>query len=188
MRIITGSAKGVRLKTPHGMETRPTSDRVKESLFNILGNRVIDAMVLDLFAGTGNLGLEALSRGAANAVFVDHSFNSISLIKDNAALTKLADRVESYKSDVFTALNKICQAGRQFNLIFCDPPYNKGLVGKILQVVDNAEILMFNGILMIEHSKHEQLLSDWQQLEMIRTEKYGGTLISFFIRRNRGGL
>lgn len=188
MRIITGSAKGVRLKTPQGMETRPTSDRVKESLFNILSNRVLDAMVLDLFAGTGNLGLEALSRGAAQAIFVDRSFNSINLIKDNASLTKLADRAECYKSDVFSALSKICQAKQQFDLIFCDPPYNQGFVDKILQVVDNAEILAEDGILMIEHSKHEKVLFSLQKIEMIRTEKYGGTLISFFIRRNRGGL
>ena len=107
MRIITGKAKGCKLKTPKGMDTRPTADRIKESLFNILGTDIIGTHVLDIFAGTGNLGLEALSRGAIDAVFVDQSMDSVSIIKQNAEHTKLAESAEIMKCDVFTAMKKL---------------------------------------------------------------------------------
>ena len=107
MRIISGSAKGIRLKTPKGMNTRPTADRVKESVFGILANRPIDAEVLDLFAGTGNLGLEALSRGAASALFIDKQAQSIKIMMENALLTDLAGLAIICREDVMQALRLI---------------------------------------------------------------------------------
>ncbi|VBB05672.1 n-6 adenine-specific dna methylases signature [Lucifera butyrica] len=184
MRIITGTAKGVILKGPAGNATRPTADRVKESLFSILGSRIIDASVLDLFAGTGNLGLEALSRGAEKAVFIDQSLQSVALIKENARRTKLADRTEIYKNDVFKAIDKLSQTGRSFDLIFCDPPYNQGLITAVLEKVAFYTILNPEAMLIIEHSRHEMINSELPSFQILRTEKYGETLVSFLLYKS----
>ena len=137
MRIITGSARGCRLKTPQGQETtRPTADRVKESVFNILGSMVQDRRVLDLFAGTGNLGLEALSRGAAAAVFADRT--TADLIRENARRTRLEDRVQVLSGDVFAILRRLEAQGERFSLIFCDPPYHKGLWQQALAAIGSS--------------------------------------------------
>lgn len=187
MRIITGSAKGTKLKTPRGMETRPTGDRVKESVFNILGSLLIDAKVLDLFAGTGNLGLEALSRGAASAVFIDRSSASIDLIRENIELTKLSAQAEVIKGDSFTTLDRLINNNLQFDLIFCDPPYNKGMVQKVLNKVEKSKFLSSNGVIVVEHSKHEIINDEFKQLNIKRTEKYGETLVSFVTVNSQGG-
>ncbi len=181
MRIITGSAKGIRLNAPRGFETRPTTDRVKESVFNILGDIVVDAQVLDIFAGTGNLGLEALSRGATAAVFIDSSIESIKIIKENAQRTKLIEQTEIYRNDVIRALDRFVETSRSFDLIFCDPPYNKGLVEIVLKKIENNSILKPQGILVIEHSKHEKITDQWSNLQLRRVEQYGETLISFLL-------
>lgn len=185
MRIITGSAKGAKLKAPHGLATRPTADRVKESLFNILGDIVVDANVLDLFAGTGNLGLEALSRGAKAAVFVDHGSESISIIKENAIHTKLLEQTEIHRNDVLRALDKFVQTNRSFDLLFCDPPYEKGFVQAILQKLDQHPIMAPNGIVVIEHSRHELVEGEWENLQLRRTERYGATLVSFLLYKTK---
>ncbi len=178
MRIITGSAKGRQLKAPRGHDVRPTSDRVKESLFAILGGRVIDAAVADLFAGTGNLGLEALSRGAASAVFVDISPASIAVIRENAARTGLGSRAEILCLDALVAVDRFVRAGRTFDLIFCDPPYNRGLAAAILRKIDAGNILRPGGTVIIEHSRHEQLPDNLTSIFASRSERYGETLVS----------
>ncbi len=178
MRIITGTAKGRQLKTPRGRDVRPTSDRVKESLFAILAGRIADAAVADLFAGTGNLGLEALSRGAASAVFVDASPASIALIRDNAARTGLQGRAEILCLDALAAVDRFARTGRTFDLIFCDPPYNRGLVAAILGKIAAGDILRPDGTVIIEHSRHEQLPDSLVHLRVSRTERYGETLVS----------
>ena len=136
MRIITGTAKGCRLKAPKGMGTRPTADRVKESLFNILGQSVRDSFVLDMFAGTGALGLEALSRGAIGAVFVDKA--TANVILGNAVHTKLADRAEIIAGDVNKILPRLEKKGLSFDIIFADPPYNLGLESSLLDFIDRG--------------------------------------------------
>lgn len=181
MRIITGLAKGTRLKAPKGMDTRPTADRVKESMFNILGDIVVDAKVLDLFGGTGNLGLEALSRGAAKAIFIDQNQNSINAIKENINLCKLQGQALVYKMDSFVALGRLAREHYKFNLIFCDPPYNKGLVEKTLTKLEENEILEDEAIIVVEHSKHELITSDFSNYEVRRSEKYGETIVSFIL-------
>jgi 16S rRNA (guanine(966)-N(2))-methyltransferase RsmD len=181
MRIITGSAKGIRLSAPRGLGTRPTADRVKEAVFNILGDIVVDAQVLDIFAGTGNLGLEALSRGASAAVFIDSSIDSITSIKENAQRTKLIGQAKILKNDVIRALDRFAGTGRSFDLIFCDPPYNKGFVQKVLEKIETNAIVNPKGILVIEHSKHEEIKNQWDHLQLRRVEKYGETLISFLL-------
>lgn len=182
MRIITGSAKGTRLKAPRGLDTRPTTDRVKESIFNILGNAVDQAVVLDLYAGTGGLGLEALSRGATRAVFVDQSLASIAVIKDNIECTRMTAKAEIIKGDVVKTLERLTEKQALFDIVFCDPPYNKGYVTKVLQKLDSGTLLNQQSILIIEHSRHETLNDiPWKKLILKRNERYGETVVSFFI-------
>ena len=177
MRIITGHARGARLKVPHGIDTRPTADRVKESVFNILGARVIDARVLDLFAGTGNLGLEALSRGARQCIFIDST--TANIIRDNATHTKLVNKTEIYQNDVYRVLKQYIKKNNQFELIFCDPPYNRSHGNAVIEMINCSSLLAPNGVIIIEHSRHEVLSDSWESLEIVRTERYGETVVSF---------
>lgn len=173
MRIITGSARGARLRTPKGMDTRPTADRVKESLFNILGGRVVDCRVLDLFSGTGNLGLEALSRGASAAAFIDRS--TADLIRENAEHTHLLDRSHILRGDVFVGMSRLAAAGEKFDLVFCDPPYNKGLWERALQVLDTSELLAGQAIVVVEHGVGEDGIPPLSSLVLRRRQAYGRT-------------
>ncbi|MBP2651027.1 MAG: methyltransferase [Firmicutes bacterium] len=182
MRIITGCRRGLKLKTPKGMDIRPTTDRVKESVFNIIGGRVIEATVLDCFAGTGNLGLEALSRGADKVIYTDNSSISLKLAKANAELAKLADKAEFYRMDAAAAIGTFVAKGLKFDLIFCDPPYNRGLVLAILRKIDAADILRTSGLIVVEHSKHEPVAEDLLNLQETRLEHYGETMVSFLTR------
>ena len=183
MRIIAGTAKGIRLKTPKGMNTRPTADRVKESVFGILAANVVDAEVLDLFAGTGNLGLEALSRGAASATLVDKNIQSIKIIMENAILTDLARAAVICREDVMTALRRLQASAKSFDLIFCDPPYNLGLAPKVLSWLDATEVLRDGGIFVLEHSRHEKLPEGLKRIVAYRSEFYGETVVSFFMKQ-----
>lgn len=179
MRIITGTAKGCRLKSPKGEHTRPTADRVKESLFSILGQRVLERNVLDLFAGTGSLGLEALSRGAAHGVFVDRA--TVPVLRENLCRTKLADRAEIRKGDVFSVLAGLTEAHRAFGLVFCDPPYHLGLWERALRCVDACGLLAKDGILVVEHGADENEIPSLEHLFRVRNERYGHTTqLSFF--------
>ncbi|MCX7780769.1 MAG: 16S rRNA (guanine(966)-N(2))-methyltransferase RsmD [Negativicutes bacterium] len=179
MRIITGTAKGRKLKAPKGLMVRPTADRVKESVFNIIADRIYGAEVLDLFAGTGNLGLEALSRGAASAVFVDNAPASLAVLKSNAEHTRLAERSHYIRADALKAVDILHSQGRLFDLIFCDPPYNKGHVVALLQQIEARLIVKPTGLLIIEHSRHEPVTSSLVKLQVVRTEQYGETVVSF---------
>ena len=138
MRIITGSARGVRLKSPAGDGTRPTADRTREAVFSILGNRVVDARVLDLFAGTGALALEALSRGAVCAVLIDRATQAI--LMENARRTKMEKYVEIRRGDVFGQAAALARTGRAFDLIFADPPYGQGDHIRVLSAVDAGSL------------------------------------------------
>lgn len=174
MRIITGSARGCRLKAPKGMRTRPTSDRIKESLFSILGSFVQGKEVLDLFAGTGSLGLEALSRGAVHAVFVDRV--TVDILRDNAEHTRLSGQSEILRGDVFSVLSKLKNEGRSFQLIFCDPPYHEGLWERVLEWMDGSELLSPDGLLVIEHGGDEPLPEgELRSLSCVREVRYGHT-------------
>ena len=183
MRIITGTARGMKLKTPKGMETRPTADRIKESLFYILGTRVYGTRVLDVFAGTGNLGLEALSRGAEHAVFIDRT--TAALVKENAEHTHLSDRAEIYRGDSAAILGRLARDGREFDLVFCDPPYHKGLWEKVLTMLDTMPLLSEKALVVVEHGRDENELPVLLRLERVRNETYGRTTqLSFFELKN----
>ena len=173
MRIITGTAKGCNLKTPKGMSTRPTSDRVKESLFSILGGEVEGTRVLDIFAGTGALGLEALSRGAREAVFIDKATDK--LIRENSQHCRLSDRAEILKGDVFAQLNRLSVQGRRFDLVFCDPPYHEGLWQKAISWLDDNELLAPRALVVLERGGENEPMPELKRLKLLKNQRYGNT-------------
>lgn len=132
MRVIAGKARRLPLKTVPGMETRPTTDRIKETLFNILQNDLGDARFLDLFSGSGGIGIEALSRGAAHATFVDNSRAAVGCIRDNLKFTKLEQDAQVYQSDVLAAFSRM-EGQKPFQIVFMDPPYGKDLERMVLE-------------------------------------------------------
>jgi len=147
MRVISGIARGHRLKPPEGMDIRPTSDRVKESIFNIIQNYIIDGTVVDLFAGTGNLGIESLSRGAQKAYFVDQSRKSVEIIKYNLEKTRLISLAEIISADVSSGIKRIALKNIQADVIFMDPPYGKGLINKTINLIETNNLLKPSGLL-----------------------------------------
>lgn len=185
MRIITGRARGLQLTTPKNMEVRPTADRVKESVFNIIGSRIIGAKVLDLFAGTGNLGLESWSRGAAAITFIDESRESLRLVASNIAKCRAQADCTVLKGNAVNVIDRLYRQGQRFDFAFCDPPYNKGWLAKIATALKEAPLLKDGGYLIVERACHEEIIGLPQEYELVRSEKYGETLIDF-IRFNGG--
>jgi len=182
LRVIGGSARGRILRSPKGTKIRPTADRVKEALFNVLAGRIKDAVVLDLFAGTGALGIEALSRGAARAVFVDRSRDSISLIRHNLALTGLLPCAELYREDAGVALSLFQRQGRSFDLIFLDPPYGEGIALSVLGKLAQSGVLSPGGLVAVEHSPRDSLTEQIANLQLWRQRRYGDTVLTFYRR------
>lgn len=140
MRVIAGTARRIPLKTPTGMETRPTTDRIKETLFNMLQPYLCDCRFLDLFSGSGGIGIEALSRGAEHTVFMDMGDEPIRCIRENLRNTKLETKAEVMKIDVISGLRQLNQRGAQFDIIFLDPPYRCQWEQKVLEEIKNLEI------------------------------------------------
>ena len=185
MRIISGSARGRILKSPKGMLTRPTLDRTRESLFNMLESRgsLAGARVLDIFAGTGALGLEALSRGADSAVFIDHYTQA--LIRQNASLCGFDERSEVLRLPSAKALARL--KGRQFDYIFADPPYNKNLVNDTIVLIGQYDLLAPGGLILMEYSRNEGITEN-TLYEVIREKSYGNDTRIAFIRHRREGV
>jgi 16S rRNA (guanine966-N2)-methyltransferase len=183
MRIISGTSKGRRLVTQRGQALRPTSDRVKESIFNILGGEVEGKSVLDLFAGTGNLGIEALSRGAKRALFVEKGRQALQLIQKNLLQCGMEGRAEILPKDVNRAIGMLNRKGEAFDLILMDPPYEKGLIRKTLMKLNSQKIYHKDSILVIEHGRREPIPDIVEGWNLTRQRKIGDTLISFLIPR-----
>ncbi len=180
MRVISGKLKGKRLFTPKGLELRPTSDRVKEAIFNILQNSIENRVVLDLFAGTGALGIEALSRGAKSAVFLEASSRSLAVLRKNIEACKLEAQAEVLALEVPRGIQALSRRGDSFHLVFLDPPYARGLARIALEALSEGEILAPGARIIAEHSPAEDLDSI-SHLEQVDRRKYGSTLVSFFI-------
>ncbi len=183
MRIISGSLKRRKLLTLKGKDIRPTSDRVRESIFNIIGQQVNEARVLDLFAGTGALGIEALSRGAASATFIDNSKQACSLIEDHISLFDL-----SFAATVFCHpidINLVPEPVRrlQFDLIFMDPPYNTGLFETVLTSEILETLLSETGLIVAENPVKEQVPQLAKGLKIIDRRKYGKTRITLITKQ-----
>jgi 16S rRNA (guanine(966)-N(2))-methyltransferase RsmD len=183
MRVISGTAKGRPLKSP-GAATRPITDRVKENLFNILGTRVMDAEVLDLFAGAGSVGIEALSRGAKSATFVEKDAVALKAIRANLALTRLEARARVVRDDVFRF---IARNTAMFDLIYVAPPQYKGLWKDTLLKLDAREVLNPRGLVVVQIHPKEYEELELTRLVLVDQRKYGSTLLCFYNASRQGG-
>ncbi len=181
IRVITGSAKGRRLKQVPGGDTRPVMDRVKEACFSIIGDGVIDCRFLDLFGGTGSVGIEALSRGAAHAVFVERAPLALKTIRENLELTRLGDRAQVANSDVFKYLKHPPHEG--FDYIYVAPPQYRKLWSKTVQALDaTPDFLYPDGIVIVQIDPKEFTVLDLVNLELYDRRKYGKTMLCFYER------
>ncbi len=178
MRIIAGSAKGTRLQMVPGNHVRPTADRVKESLFSVIGPFFAGGQVLDLFAGTGSLGLEAVSRGMDDVIFVDQSVASLQTVRENAERCRLTDQTLIMRKDARTALKQFVKQNKQFDLVFLDPPYHEQLLVPILNMFAQQELLTKQGLLVVEHPSSMSLSVQESVFALARELAYGDTKIS----------
>ncbi len=172
MRVIAGAAKRLQLKTLDGLDTRPTTDRIKETLFNMLAPYIYDSLFLDLFAGSGGIGIEALSRGAKGAVFVENNPKAMACVKENLKHTKLDRKAMTLSVDVMTALYKL-EGEKNFDYIYMDPPYNQGFEKRVLEYLSGSELLSEDGIIIIEASKETEF--DYIEdlgFSMIKSKEY----------------
>ena len=177
MRVITGKARGVLLKTPEGMLTRPTSDRVKEALFSIVNFDLPGANVLDLFAGTGQLGIEALSRGAKHAVFVDAREDACKIVRENLRRTKLENEAKVVRGDYLDYLRR-CK--EKYDIILLDPPYAEVFLENALKCITEIDILQSGGIIVTERPVEKALNLEIDGFSRSKDYKYGRTLITLF--------
>lgn len=177
MRVITGTARGVLLKTPDGQLTRPTTDRVKEALFSIIQFDVPTARVLDLFGGTGQLGIEALSRGAKSAVFVDSREDACRLIRENLKRTKLERDGKVVRADYFDYLKRCRET---YDIIFLDPPYAEVFLENALKCIAEIDILQSGGIIVAERPTGKELPWEFEGFTRSRDYKYGNTLLAIY--------
>lgn len=180
MRVISGQAKGHPLKAVPGNHTRPTTDKVKESLFSMIGPYFDDERVLDLFAGTGGLGIEALSRGAHHAVFIDSNSQSIDIIRRNLQSTRLEDRSEVYRNDARRALKLLERAGKPFDLIFLDPPYITKDCDEILMELASRGLVKHDALAVVEHHPDVGYRDDFEGFHRIRYAVYGEIALSIY--------
>ena len=185
MRIIGGTARGTKLYTLEGENTRPTLDRVKESLFNILNFKFIDACVLDLFAGSGAIGLESISRGAKEAILCDVSKDAYKVIVSNVNKTRTNEKVKVYNSDYEKCLNKLYGENYKFDIVFLDPPYESEYYKKSLDKIYEYELLAEDGIVILETDDKERIISeiDTEKYYIYDERKYGRANLIFLNRK-----
>jgi 16S rRNA (guanine966-N2)-methyltransferase len=184
MRVVTGEAKGRRLKAPKTMGTRPIIDRVKTALFDILSTEIEDADFLDLFAGTGSVGIEALSRGAAHATFIEMSYSILKLIRENLQITGLADRAEVLHADAFKFLQaQSANPQRTYDIIYVAPPQYKDMAAHALQLLDSSPLVPPGGLVVVQiHPKEREgvVAVPCTRLKLSDERRYGSTLLLFY--------
>lgn len=176
MRVIAGNLKGQHLKAVPGMATRPTTDKVKEAVFQVIGPFFDGGHVLDLFAGSGSLGIEALSRGMDMAIFVDRESKAIHIIKDNLKSVRQEEKAEVFRTDAHRALKACGKRNLVFDLILLDPPYKKINYEKLFEQIFENNLIRSNGIIYCEHDPSEQLPKEKEGLRIIKSEKYSNTI------------
>jgi len=179
LRIIAGDFKGRKLRSVPGTKTRPTANRIREAIFNILAFQIRNACVLDLFAGTGAFGIEALSRSADKAVFVDIDNDSIAVLQANIKSVGLETRTKTIRWDPTKNLNCLPPLGISFSLVFMDPPYNKKMIEPTLSNLHLCRCLEKGARIMVEHSNREPLIADQAPFEIKDQRCYGKTLVTF---------
>jgi len=181
MRIIAGLAKGRKLLAPVGFETtRPTLDRVKESIFSIIQNKVYSSRVLDVFAGTGSLGLEAASRGAKKCILVDKSPETYGFLQKNIENLKFTDICRSLNMDSYKALAKLGAEGEVFDIIFIDPPYMKNMIPMAVEIVQELNLLEKDGVIVTKIDTQEEIYQGTGKIILNDYRKYGNTTICFY--------
>ncbi len=182
MRIIGGDAKGRRIHSPKRSKIRPTSDGIKESLFNILPE-VSEKSFLDLFAGTGNVGIEALSRGASKVVFIEKNASMVNSIKRNLEEFGFSGKYEILATEASKGIRQLQKRGERFDYLFADPPYEKGCIREIFQCIREGEMISSDGFVVIQHSIRENMEGTQTGIFVLTDQrKYGDTLLSFFTR------
>jgi len=180
MRIVAGKNKGNILKSPKDLSVRPTSEKVREALFDILGTSVKETCFLDLFAGTGAVGIEALSRGAKNVIFIEKELKCIKTIKKNLEKTGNSQNAVVYKIDFLSGLKLLAKKNYLLDYIFFDPPYNKGLVNISLLEIAKLSILRKNGLVIAQHYKKEKVMENLNNLRLFNQRRYGECYLSFY--------
>ena len=187
MRVVTGEAKGRKLKAPKTAGTRPIIDRVKTALFDILSTRVEDARFLDLFAGTGSVGIEALSRGAAHATFIEMNHSVLKLVRENLKITGLGDRAETLQADAFKFLQSNAaqngNAQRVYDMIYVAPPQYHEMAARALAMLDTSPLLAEDGLVIVQiHPKERSAVASVPLTRLVLSDerKYGSTLLMFY--------
>jgi 16S rRNA (guanine(966)-N(2))-methyltransferase RsmD len=180
MRIVAGKNKGNTLKSPKDLSIRPTSEKVREALFDILGTSVKENCFLDLFAGTGAIGIEALSRGVKKAIFIEKEQKCIKIIKENLKKTENSQNAVVYKIDFLSGLKLLAKKKYLLDFIFLDPPYNKGLVNISLLEISKYPILRHNGLVIVQHYKKENIMKNLNNLRLYNQRRYGECFLSFY--------
>ncbi|MEA2088076.1 MAG: 16S rRNA (guanine(966)-N(2))-methyltransferase RsmD [Candidatus Caldatribacteriota bacterium] len=180
MRIVAGKNKGNILKSPRDLSVRPTSEKVREALFDILGSSVRETIFLDLFAGTGAVGIEALSRGAKKVIFIEKEPKCIKIIKENLEKTGNIQNAVVYKIDFLPGLKLLARKNYLLDYIFLDPPYNKGLVNISLLEISNLPILRKSGWIIVQHYKKEKVIKNLSNLRLFDQRRYGECYLSFY--------
>ncbi|MCY6959484.1 16S rRNA (guanine(966)-N(2))-methyltransferase RsmD [Clostridium brassicae] len=180
MRIIAGKAKGRTILPPDGMQTRPTLDRVKENIFNIIQNRTLDAVIIDVFAGTGSLGLEAASRGAKECYLVDKHPTTFQRLKKNVESLKFEDFCSCLNMDSYDALREVSRRGKVFDLIFIDPPYAKEMIPPAMEIVFEKKLLRKDGLIVTKIDSSENIYEGYKDIVLINKRKYGNTTVCLY--------
>ncbi|MCR6546299.1 16S rRNA (guanine(966)-N(2))-methyltransferase RsmD [Dehalobacterium formicoaceticum] len=177
MRVISGEAKGRRLKAPKGFATRPTTDRVKEAIFNVLSAKIPGSAVLDVFAGTGGLGIEALSRGATLAHFIEKNREAASIVQNNLVHTGLSPKAQVLQGDFAFLLARLKE---RYDLIFLDPPYHQGFVLQAVSLIIKYGLLSEHGVIIIETGSKEKELPQEEELVLVKESVYGDTAVLYY--------
>lgn len=180
MRIVAGEYGGRRLKAVPGMKTRPTTDKVKEAMFNIIGPYLDGGQVLDLFAGSGGLSIEAVSRGADHATLVDRQYQAIKTIHENLSVTKEEDKFTVLKGDAYKMLNKLAKQEQSFDYVFLDPPYKKQQILELMEQLKQLGLLNVEALIICETDQVADLPEELADFELIKKADYGITELTFY--------
>lgn len=180
LRIISGRARGRKLIPPATMETRPTLDRVKESMFSSIQLYIPEAIVVDVFAGTGSLGLEAASRGAKEVYLFDKSSVTFPLLKQNVDNLKFEDFCFPMNIDAYEGLRKLANKGKKFDIIFIDPPYCKEMIPEAMKIIKEHEMLNENGIIVTKIDTIEEIYEGYENIKLSKSKKYGNTTVCYY--------
>lgn len=185
MRVVTGSLKGRTIKAVPGSKTRPTSDKVKESAFHIMGPYFTGGIALDLFAGSGALGIEAISRGIEEVVFIDHSQPAIKTIRKNVAQLQIEDSVQVYRNDAVRALEVLAKKNRKFDMIFIDPPYEEIDYNKILTLLENKQLMNDACFIYVEHLPKMELVFNEEVYDLVTSKQFSNAIAITILQHNK---